>query len=79
MARHVAADRVVEAPANQAGTTTAPCGTPCSSSRCCPSRRRNRWRDASGAERQALCGILFVLHTGIQWEYLPQELGFGSG
>jgi transposase len=27
----------------------------------------------------ALCGILFVLHTGIQWEYLPQELGFGSG
>ncbi|MET9079782.1 IS5 family transposase [Streptomyces sp. NPDC004232] len=31
------------------------------------------------ADRQALCGILFVLHTGIQWEYLPQELGFGSG
>lgn len=29
--------------------------------------------------RQALCGILFVLHTGIQGEYLPQELGFGSG
>nr|WP_224306761.1 IS5 family transposase [Streptomyces olivaceus] len=29
-------------------------------------------------DRQALCGILFVLHTGIQWEYLPQELGFGS-
>nr|WP_229878049.1 IS5 family transposase [Streptomyces humidus] len=29
--------------------------------------------------RQALCGILFVLHTGIQWECLPQELGFGSG
>ncbi|MDF9801487.1 transposase [Streptomyces sp. HB372] len=26
-----------------------------------------------------LCGILFVLHTGIQWEYLPKELGFGSG
>jgi transposase len=25
------------------------------------------------------CGILFVLHTGIQWEHLPQELGFGSG
>ncbi|WP_329599984.1 IS5 family transposase [Streptomyces pseudovenezuelae] len=32
-----------------------------------------------GPDRQALCGILFVLHTGIQWEYLPQELGFGSG
>ncbi|ONK11220.1 hypothetical protein STBA_19500 [Streptomyces sp. MP131-18] len=24
-------------------------------------------------------GILFVLHTGMAWEYLPQELGFGSG
>ncbi|GCB48677.1 mobile element protein [Streptomyces sp. NL15-2K] len=23
-------------------------------------------------------GILFVLHTGIAWEHLPQELGFGS-
>jgi transposase len=22
---------------------------------------------------------LYVLHTGIQWESLPQELGFGSG
>ena len=30
-------------------------------------------------DRLALRGILFVLHTGIQWEYLPQELGFGSG
>jgi len=30
-------------------------------------------------DRQVLCGILFVLHTGIQWEFLPQELGFGSG
>ena len=28
---------------------------------------------------KALTGILFVLHTGIAWEYLPQELGFGSG
>lgn len=26
-----------------------------------------------------LCGILFVPCTGIQWEWLPQELGFGSG
>ncbi|GAA0410489.1 hypothetical protein GCM10010357_34400 [Streptomyces luteireticuli] len=24
------------------------------------------------------CGILFALCTGIQWEWLPQELGFGS-
>ncbi|MDQ1040534.1 transposase [Streptomyces sp. V3I8] len=31
------------------------------------------------SDRQALCRILFVLHTGIQWEYLPQEPGFGSG
>ena len=30
-------------------------------------------------DRQVLQGILFVLHTGIGWEHLPQELGFGSG
>lgn len=30
-------------------------------------------------DRKVLCGILFVLHTGIQWEFLPQQLGFGSG
>ena len=30
-------------------------------------------------DRQVLCGILFVLHTGIGWEHLPQELGFGCG
>lgn len=30
-------------------------------------------------DRQALCGILFVPHVGIQWKYVPQELGFGSG
>lgn len=24
-------------------------------------------------------GMLFVLDTGIAWEHLPQELGFGSG
>lgn len=29
--------------------------------------------------RQALTGILFVLKTGIPWEYLPQEMGCGSG
>lgn len=29
--------------------------------------------------RQALTGILFVLRTGIPWEYLPQEMGCGSG
>lgn len=30
-------------------------------------------------DRQALCGILFVLYTGIPWEFLPQEMGYGSG
>lgn len=30
-------------------------------------------------DRQELCGILFVLHTSIQWEFQPQQLGFGSG
>ncbi|SPK70241.1 conserved hypothetical protein [Cupriavidus taiwanensis] len=30
-------------------------------------------------DRAALNGILFVLQTGIAWEDLPQELGFGSG
>ena len=29
--------------------------------------------------RKVLSGILFVLYTGIPWEFLPQELGFGSG
>ena len=31
------------------------------------------------SDRAALTGILFVLKTGIPWEYLPQELGCGSG
>ena len=30
-------------------------------------------------DRQALTGILFVLRTGIPWEYLPAEMGCGSG
>ncbi len=30
-------------------------------------------------DRLVFQGILFVLHTGISWEHLPQELGFGSG
>ncbi len=29
--------------------------------------------------RKVLSGILFVLYTGIPWEFPPQELGFGSG
>jgi transposase len=35
---------------------------------------RNRLDD-----RQALNGILFVLHTGIAWHDLPREFGYGSG
>src|SRR5215831_12647869 len=30
-------------------------------------------------DRQALQGILFVLHTGIAWRHLPLELGYGGG
>jgi transposase len=30
-------------------------------------------------DRQALQGILFVLHTGMAWRHLPAELGFGGG
>ena len=30
-------------------------------------------------DRKVLSGILFVLYTGISGEFLPQELGFGSG
>jgi transposase len=31
------------------------------------------------SDRAALCGILYVLRTGIAWGHLPQELGFGAG
>ena len=30
-------------------------------------------------DREASQGILFVLHTGVAWQHLPSELGFGSG
>ena len=30
-------------------------------------------------DRACMRGILFVLRTGIPWEYLPQEMGCGSG
>jgi transposase len=30
-------------------------------------------------DRACLTGILFVLKTGIPWEYLPSEIGCGSG
>src|SRR3954467_6806240 len=43
-----------------------------------------RWPDKSPGprpvpDRQCLQGVFFVLYTGIGWEDLPQELGFGSG
>ncbi len=31
------------------------------------------------SHRAALTGILFVLKTGLPWEYLPAEMGCGSG
>jgi transposase len=45
-------------------------------------QRERRFRDPGRKalpDREVRCGISYVLHTGIQWEYLPQELGFGSG
>lgn len=43
-------------------------------------RRRKRYpgRKPIG-NREVLTGILYVLMTGIPWEYLPQEMGCGSG
>ena len=45
--------------------------------------RRRKRADGRGRppldDRAALGGILFVLKTGIPWEYLPQEMGCGSG
>lgn len=31
------------------------------------------------SDRAALTGILYVLYTGIPWEYPPQEMGCGCG
>jgi transposase len=42
--------------------------------------RRFRYPGADGCRiGKRLQGILFVLHTGIAWQHLPGELGFGSG
>ena len=46
-----------------------------------PAKER-RWRYPGRKrlpDREALSGILFVLHTGIPWMHLPKELGYGSG
>jgi len=42
-----------------------------------PSQKGGRRRSVD--DQAALNGILYVLHTGIPWEDLLQELGFGSG
>jgi transposase len=45
-------------------------------------RERRRYRYPGRRrldDRKVLNGILFVLTTGIAWQRLPQELGFGSG
>ena len=45
-----------------------------------PKPRRFRYPGRKPVEnRAALTGILFVLKTGMPWEYLPQEMGCGSG
>ena len=33
------------------------------------------WAD----DRATLCGVLYVLRSGIPWRMLPTELGYGSG
>jgi len=41
-----------------------------------PKRRRRRYPGRKPvSNRIALTGILFVLRTGIPWEYLPREMG----
>ncbi len=42
-----------------------------------PSPKGGRRRSVD--DRAALNGILFVLQTGVAWEDLPKELGWGSG
>lgn|SRR5262249_6594860 len=47
-----------------------------------PPPKKRRWRFPGRKpidNRKALSAILFVLKTGLPWEHLPQELGWGSG
>jgi|SRR5208283_4909483 len=44
-----------------------------------PARAKPRGGRPPVGDRAALAGILFVLRTGIGWEYLPREMGCGSG
>jgi transposase len=44
-------------------------------------KRRAKWKGGRPRvpDRACLTGIVFVLKTGLPWEYLPQEMGCGSG
>jgi transposase len=45
-----------------------------------PKPRRRKYPGRKPLDRRkVLTGILFVLKSGIPWEYLPQEMGCGSG
>ena len=44
-----------------------------------PTRPRPKSGRPPIPDRAALTGILFVLRTGLPWEYLPQEMRCGSG
>lgn len=44
-----------------------------------PARPRLKGGRPPVPDRAALTGILFVLRTGLPWEYLPTEMGCGSG
>jgi transposase len=45
-----------------------------------PKRRRRRYPGRKPLDpRKVLTGIIFILKTGIPWEYLPVEMGCGCG
>ena len=44
-----------------------------------PPRPRRRGGRPRVPDRAVLGGIIFVLRTGIPWEYLPREMGCGAG
>ena len=44
-----------------------------------PARPRPKGGRPPVPDRAALCGILFVLKSGLPWEMLPAEMGCGSG
>ena len=47
-----------------------------------PKPPRRRWKTMGRPrvpDRAALTGILFVLRSGLPWQMLPKEMGYGSG